>query len=105
MIVAMLAAVAAQAAAPDALPRREAPMPNLYTEPGACKDAPVKVVGPDGKPVPIKLADLPKGMVILAVDRSVEGCRVITVGYGRAKTPAPPAADPPKPAGEPPNRR
>lgn len=56
--------------------------PNLYRLPERCKDAPVKIVDRFGRPVPQKLGNLPKGALIYAVDRRVDGCPVLVVVYG-----------------------
>jgi hypothetical protein len=70
--------------------------PNLYRVPEHCKDAPVKVQDRFGRPVAEKLGDLPKGALIYAVDRRVDGCPVIVVVYG---TPALDNPNPPSPSG------
>jgi hypothetical protein len=77
--------------------------PNLYKVPERCKDAPVKVVDRFGRPVAQKLGDLPKGALIYAVNRSVEGCPVLVVVYGtpaldNPNPPAPSAIEPISPA-------
>ncbi len=56
--------------------------PNAYKQPAHCKDATVKVVDRDGHAIPKKLSDLPPGALQYAVDRKIDGCRVITVVYG-----------------------
>jgi len=66
--------------------------PNLYRVPDRCKAAPVKVVDRFGRPIPQKLGDLPKGALIYAVDKRVDGCPVLVVAYGT------PALDNPNPA-------
>jgi hypothetical protein len=81
---------------PGTLPRTEAPMPNVYKVPEHCKDAPVKVQDRFGRPVAQKLADLPKGALIYAVDRRVDGCPVLVVVYG---VPALDNPNPPTPSG------
>src|SRR6185312_16022925 len=58
------------------------PTPNLYKQPARCKDATTKVVDRYGRPVTQKLGDLPPGALQYAVDRSIDGCRVITVIFG-----------------------
>jgi hypothetical protein len=68
--------------------------PNLYRVPERCKDAPVKVVDRYGRPVAQKLADLPKGALIYAVDRKIDGCPLLVVVYG---TPALDNPNPPPP--------
>jgi hypothetical protein len=70
--------------------------PNLYRVPEHCKDAPVKVQDRFGRPVTQKLADLPKGALMYAVDRRVDGCPVLVVVYG---TPALDNPNPPSPSG------
>jgi hypothetical protein len=70
--------------------------PNLYRVPEQCKSAPVKVQDRFGRPVAEKLGDLPKGALIYAVDRRVDGCPVIVVVYG---TPALDDPNPPSPSG------
>jgi hypothetical protein len=87
MILAALAAAAALAGAPPANRIQAPPIaertPNAYKQPAHCKDATVKVVDRDGRPLPQKLSDLPPGALQYAVDRSIDGCRVITVIYGK----------------------
>ena len=58
------------------------PMPNVYKQPAYCKDVPYQVVDRYGRPVAQKLGDLPTGALMFAVDRSINGCRVITVISG-----------------------
>jgi hypothetical protein len=70
--------------------------PNLYKVPEQCKGAPVKVQDRFGRPVAEKLGDLPKGALIYAVDRRVDGCPVLVVVYG---TPALDNPNPPPPSG------
>jgi hypothetical protein len=67
--------------------------PNLYREPAGCENSQYKVVDRYGRPLPQKLADLPRGALILAVERTIGGCQVITVGYGAVAPdqPNPPA--------------
>lgn len=67
--------------------------PNLFQSPENCRDAPYHVVDRYGRPPPDRLGELPRGGLILAVDRSVNGCRVITVlrGEVRPDQPNPPA--------------
>jgi len=61
-----------------------APMPNHFTVPERCRNLPYQVVDENGRPVAVKLGDLPKaGGLQLLVDRRIDGCRVITVKYGR----------------------
>ena len=59
------------------------PMPNLYQVPARCRDVPYHVVDQYGRPVATRLGDLPNaGALQLLVDRSIAGCRVITVKQG-----------------------
>jgi len=73
----------------------EAPMPNFYRAPANCREMSYRVVDRYGRPLPIRLADLPKAGAQLLVDRRVDGCRVITVM-------GPTARDQPKPRSKPP---
>ena len=58
-------------------------MPNLYQIPAHCRDVPYHVVDQYGRPLPIRLGDLPNaGALQLLVDRKIDGCRVITVKQG-----------------------
>ena len=67
--------------------------PNLYRVPAGCADARRRVVDRFGRPVPVLLGDLPNAAPILLVNRTINGCPVITVMRG-----APPAApDEPNP--------
>ena len=68
--------------------------PNLYRERPGCRNAPYRVVDRFGRPLAQKLGDLPRGAVILAVERTIGGCEVLTVAYGRvaADQPVPPAS-------------
>jgi len=59
--------------------------PNLYKLPAQCRDSVVRVVDRYGRPLPQKLADLPKGALMYAVDRQIDGCPVLVVVYGEAK--------------------
>jgi hypothetical protein len=100
-MLALLLASSIGAASGQPLPagtpkRSEAPMPNLYHLPERCKDAPVKVVDRFGRPVAQKLGDLPKGALIYAVDRRIDGCPILVVAYG---TPALDNPNPPSPTG------
>jgi hypothetical protein len=88
MILAALAAAAVQDASPAPQARITPPpiaerTPNLYKQPAHCKDATYKVVDRYGRPLPQKLSDLPPGALQYAIDRSIDGCRVITVIYGK----------------------
>lgn len=56
--------------------------PNLYREAPGCKDSPYRVIDRYGRPVTRKLGDLPPGAVILAVERTIGGCQVVTVARG-----------------------
>jgi len=67
--------------------KTKAPLPaertlNLFSVPERCKDAPVKAVDRDGRPRPRKLTDLPNGALLLAVDRKIDGCPVLTIVHG-----------------------
>jgi hypothetical protein len=98
---------------PGTLPPVAERTPNLYRVPEQCKDARVKVVDRFGRPVPQKLGDLPKGALMYAVDRRIDGCPVLVVVYGTPAldNPNPPTptgpelATPAKREGEPSNRR
>jgi hypothetical protein len=58
-------------------------MPNLYQVPPQCQNVPYHVVDQYGRPLPIRLGDLPNaGALQLLVDRKIDGCRVITVKQG-----------------------
>lgn len=75
----------------------DAPMlrtPNLYAVPARCALSPYHVVDRFGRPLPLKLGDLPKGALQLAVERRIDGCPVITSAYGAPgqDNPAPPPA-------------
>ena len=122
MILAALAAAAALAAPASAVIRSVPPVaertPNLYKVPERCKDSVYRIVDRYGRPLPQKLADLPKGALLYAVDRQIEGCPVLVVVYGAAKPddpnpprqdyrfePAHPAAPPAKREDAPSNRR
>jgi len=81
--VATLGAPPANLVRPDAPPLADMPTPNAYRVPAHCKDAAtVRVVDRYGQPLTQKLGDLPPGALQYAVDRSIGGCRVITVIYG-----------------------
>ncbi len=79
----ILAAVFAAATIGAAPPTERTP--NLFQVPDRCKDQPYRVVDRDGKVLPRKLADLPPGGVVLAVDRQIDGCRVTTVLWGNVR--------------------
>lgn len=67
---------------PKAAPSAER-MRNLYQAPARCRDVPYRVVDQYGRPLPIRLGDLPAaGALQLLVDRKIDGCRVITVKQG-----------------------
>lgn len=86
----ILAALAVAAAVKGSAPPPTAEWtPNLYKVPEGCKDAPYKVVDRYGRPVPVKLGDLPKGVLLLAVWRDIEGCPVLTVASGNPSVDAP----------------
>jgi hypothetical protein len=93
MMLLALAAAAAVQATPTAPPIAER-TPNLYRVPDRCRAAPVKVVDRFGRPVAVKLGDLPKGALVYAVDRRENGCPVLVVAYG---TPALDNPNPPTP--------
>jgi len=84
LLAAQLTAAVAQAqgAPAPAAAVQGLPTPNVFKQPARCKDAAVKVVDRYGRPVTQKLGDLPPGALQYAVDRSIDGCRVITVIYG-----------------------
>jgi hypothetical protein len=67
--------------------------PNLYREPAGCRSAPYRIVDRFGRPLPQKLGDLPPGAVILAVERTIGGCQLVTVAYGAVELdrPVPPS--------------
>jgi hypothetical protein len=90
MILAALAAAATSVAI--AAPPTTERTPNLYREPAGCENSPYRIVDRYGRPLPQKLGDLPRGALILAVERTIGGCQVITVDRGVA---APDAANPP----------
>lgn len=81
-LVASSRARAPTAIGPAAPPSAER-MPNLYQVPARCRDVPYHVVDQYGRPLPIRLGDLPNaGALQLLVDRKIDGCRVITVKQG-----------------------
>src|SRR5213078_3634531 len=67
------------------LPRTAERTPNVYKVPEHCKNSTYRVVDRNGRPLPEKLSDLPKGALLYAVDRRIEGCPVLVVVYGEAK--------------------
>ena len=79
IMTALVFAAALSSAAP---PRTTERTPNLFREPAGCKDSPYRVVDRYGRPLPQKLGDLPRGALVLAVERQIGGCQVITVGFG-----------------------
>jgi hypothetical protein len=85
----------AAGSAPFALPPIAERTPNLYREAPGCKDAPYRVVDRFGRPVAHKLGDLPAAAVILAVERTIGGCQVVTVAFGTVNPDQP--APPPQP--------
>jgi hypothetical protein len=89
MIVALAAAATSLAIATPPTTERT---PNLYREPAGCENSPYKIVDRYGRPLPQKLGDLPRGALILAVERTIGGCQVITVDRG---TVAPDTPNPP----------
>ena len=84
----VLLAAATIAATPPVAERT----PNLYRVPAGCADARQRVVDRFGKPLPLRLGDLPAAGPMLLVDRRIGGCPVITMMRG-----APPAPDQPNP--------
>jgi hypothetical protein len=84
----------------QALPPQAERTPNLYKVPERCKDAPYKVVDRYGRPLSLKLGDLPKGALLLAISRDVDGCPVLTVARGNPgqDNPNPPIPDRVSPA-------
>jgi hypothetical protein len=84
----LLAAATVAAAPPDVLRT-----PNFYRVPAGCADARERVVDRFGRPMPLRLSDLPGASAILLVDRKVDGCPVITVMRGSV----PAAPDRPNP--------
>jgi hypothetical protein len=100
LLAAAAAAIVAAPAVPDIPPMpvetqdSGSRMPNLYTQPAACKDQRYHVVDKYGRPVSRKLGELPRvNGAQLLVDRKVNGCRVITLMSGALA----PAADDPNP--------
>jgi hypothetical protein len=88
------------AARMQSLPPQAERTPNLYKVPERCKDAPYKVVDRYGRPLSLKLGDLPKGALLLAISRDVDGCPVLTVARGNPgqDNPNPPVPDRVSPA-------
>ena len=96
MIVAALAfaaALASRAAAPTAaVPPQPKRCRTSIRSPAGCQlVAEQEVVDRHGRPS-AKLGDLPRGALILAVERTIGGCQVITVDRG---TVAPDTPNPP----------
>jgi hypothetical protein len=87
-------------ARPQIYPPQAERTPNLYKVPERCKDAPYKVVDRYGRPLSLKLGDLPKGALLLAISRDVDGCPVLTVARGNPgqDNPNPPVPDRVSPA-------
>jgi hypothetical protein len=83
----MLALLAAATVAASPPPTERTP--NLYRVPAGCRSATHNVVDRYGRPLPIRLGDLPLATPQLLVDRRVGGCPVITV---MGRTPALPRA-------------
>lgn len=52
--------------------------PNLYREPPGCESIPRQVAGEDRRYEGTRLDQLPPGKLLYAVDRQVDGCRVVT---------------------------
>lgn len=92
-MLALLAAATVAVAAPQPGTERT---PNLYRVPPACRDAPYQVVDKFGRPMTLRLGDLPAAGPILLVDRKVGGCPVITLmrggTVGARDQPNPPAS-------------
>lgn len=84
LVAAVLGAPPANYVAPTVPPVAER-TPNLYKVPERCKDSVYRVVDRYGRPLPQKLADLPKGALLYAVDRQIDGCPALVVVYGAAK--------------------
>lgn len=91
MLSLLAAAAAAATATPAGMPSSR--MPNVYDVPAHCRDARQNVVDRYGRPVTIPLGQAAPAAMMLAVDRRVNGCPVITVG-GRVQ-PAPDRPNPP----------
>lgn len=68
-------------------------MPNVYEVPAHCRDARQNVVDRFGRPVALPLGQAAPAAMMLAVDRRVNGCPVITVS-GRLQS-APDRPNPP----------
>lgn len=83
-----VAAITGASATPPTVERT----PNLYRIPAGCADARRNVVDRFGRPLPLRLGDLPAAGPMLLVNRTIDGCPVITMMRG-----APPAADEPNP--------
>jgi hypothetical protein len=92
VILAAAALAATPAPPPEAAPapqlnpapeRVATSTPNMYRVPEHCRNQPYQVVDSHGRPVAIRLGDLPEpGGLQLLVDRRIDGCRVITVRNG-----------------------
>jgi hypothetical protein len=89
----ILAAATAVTAAPAGDADAFNNMPNLYQAPAHCRSQRYQVVDRFGRPVLLPLGSLPQPSLQLAVDRRIDGCRVVTVARGSP----PPAADQPNP--------
>ena len=68
--------------------------PNAYTVPAHCGDTRRRVVDKYGRPLPLRLGDLPEMAPMLLVDRTVNGCPVITL-MRQGLAPAPDQPNPP----------
>ena len=89
LLIAQLGSALAVATPPSSYIRPPAPRtaertPNVYRVPEHCKDSTYRVVDRYNRPLPQKLTDLPKGALMYAVDRRVDGCPVLVVVYGEA---------------------
>ena len=89
----ILLAAATVAAAPPA-ERAATTTPNVYLSsiPAHCRDGRRPVVDRYGRPIARRLGELPAGGLMLAVDRRIDGCPVITMMHG-----SPPPLDDPNP--------
>ncbi|MFL5295561.1 MAG: hypothetical protein ACJ798_04185 [Phenylobacterium sp.] len=123
LLIAQLGSALAVATPPPNYVRPTAPptaerTPNVYRVPERCKDSTYRVVDRYNRPLPQKLAELPKGALMYAVDRRIDGCPVLVVVYGEAKpddpnpppqsyrfAPVPAPAPPATREGAPSNRR
>jgi hypothetical protein len=88
----LLTALASAAIAAAHSPPRTERTPNLYRLPAACPDERRNIVDRYGRPAAVRLGDLPKPIALLAVERRIDGCPVITISRV-----LPPAVDDPNP--------